>query len=256
MPQSQLRLSLHKFLSYRNVSKRLTMRILKNATHAFEHKTRSQEAHEVHGLQLISEPMSRELHLELNSPTLTVHPFLEHIGYTCPVGMRHTCHEAVSSTSVFRGDVVFSVGEEPTDPSMIFLQSGALSYFHSGEKTEVLAGAWLAEAALWATWQYRGALKAAGSSRLLLVHAHTMHAIMRKQVAFAEYQEYAKAFIEDLNAQLDNLTDLGDAKKVQSILDDCLGTEYSSNGLPLQSHHRHQEDRALELFSADQLSRF
>lgn len=65
-------------------------------------------------------------------------------------------------------DVIFTLGEEPSEPKMYVVVSGTLEYTDSyGEVAQVGEKRCIAEAVLWTNWKHRGTLcRGAGLEKL------------------------------------------------------------------------------------------
>ncbi|CAE8592031.1 unnamed protein product [Polarella glacialis] len=203
--------TLKKYLKQNNVPKNLTKRVCRNAKHAISGDLTPDT---VDLLGVISEPLKIEMHFEIYSRILAWHPFF-HDYLTDSTGgqvMRRVCHQAMSMLLLASGDVVFSSGEEPSDPKMYIVVSGQLGYLDSyGETTVLHERMWAAEAAIWTQWKHRGTLTATSDVKLALLDAETFQYIckrqMKKQKKGFTPKRYASEFVEEMN-NVDDLTDI------------------------------------------------
>merc|ERR1711972_664268 len=86
---------LARFLSDRHISRELAAKVQKNAQHAVRELQRNAPEESIELLSLISEPLRIELHFELNSPMLLVHPFFRACLESNPACMNKICHYCV-----------------------------------------------------------------------------------------------------------------------------------------------------------------
>jgi hypothetical protein len=121
---------LRRFLHQREVNRRLMTRVLRNAKHALHLQQQSISEGEVQLLTMISEPLLSELHFDIFGKALEEHPLFQRYIKENDLAMRKICHSGVSPVTFQRGDLLFSIGEEPSSPQMLFLQSGELEYLH------------------------------------------------------------------------------------------------------------------------------
>merc|ERR1719433_34259 len=94
----------------------LVVRMQRNAQRALEERKNC--APEL--LEMISEPLRKELHFEVFAPVLFTHPFFAFYRDVNPAGVRRLCHSAVQQLHFMRGDVIFGDYETPPCPSMLF----------------------------------------------------------------------------------------------------------------------------------------
>eukprot|EP00930_Biecheleria_cincta_P062878 TRINITY_DN4831_c0_g1_i1.p1 TRINITY_DN4831_c0_g1~~TRINITY_DN4831_c0_g1_i1.p1 ORF type:complete len:885 (+),score=164.29 TRINITY_DN4831_c0_g1_i1:94-2748(+) len=203
---------LRKYLQCQEISAPLAERVQQNARQAVAEQQRNIPEFDVELLKLVSEPLRTELHLEMYAPVLDNHPLFELMMGELPSVMRQICHAAVETVSVSANDIIFSRGEVPREPKMIFVRSGSLLYtLDHVEITDIPVGDWVTEHVLWTNWVYHGTLWAQSNSRLLLLDA----AIFQKLASASQTEDfklgaYGTEFLGRVNAQLvDDRTDLG-----------------------------------------------
>jgi len=204
---------LQKFLKQNAISDRLALRVHRNATHSLTEKQRLMPEHEVELLTMVSEPLRVEIHFEMYSPVLEVHPFFAQYVYECPQVMRKVCHLAMSMLLVSTGDVVFNAGEAPAHPKFYIACSGVFEYLpFNGEKQEVLEEDWLSEAALWSKWVHHGTLKSLCDGRLAVLDARSFQDIVGQfEHSIYDPKSYAMQYVQHLREMMDNgesLTDM------------------------------------------------
>jgi len=202
---------LRRYLFQNNISSGLAWRIQRNASFAISEREKNMPESQIELLQIISGPLRVELHFEIFSPVLSRHRFFVRYTEECPQVMRKVCHGALSIVLVSHGDVIFSVGEFPSEPKVYFPKSGELEYMKmDGETSLVDSNIWVAEAVLWTSWTHRGQLTAAMDCSLSVVMAKAFQEIV---VEFEHHmfdpKMYAAEFVADLNRceQVD-ITDL------------------------------------------------
>lgn len=202
---AQLRL-LHRYLSEKGISPKLTLRIQQNAQRVLREKQHNMSEDHVELLAVVSKPLRTQLHFEMYSPTFCHHPFFEKYCRECPHVMRLVCHDATSMITVATRDILFAAGEMPAKPTMYFICSGNFLYTTPHGKVSRLAqGAWLAEASLWCQWMHVGTLMSLGESRLQVLDAKTFQSIC---VQFDhsdcfDTHAYAIHFVRALNMNAD-----------------------------------------------------
>merc|ERR1712176_455459 len=133
-------------LKQNNVSKNLLKRVCRNAKHTVSGDL---TADAVDLLGVISEPLKIEMHYEMYARILAWHPFFHDYLNEGNQVMRRVCHLAMSMLLLAGGDVVFSRGEEPSEPKMYFVVSGNLDYADVyAEITTIGEKHWASEASL------------------------------------------------------------------------------------------------------------
>eukprot|EP00928_Gymnodinium_smaydae_P041080 TRINITY_DN27814_c0_g1_i2.p1 TRINITY_DN27814_c0_g1~~TRINITY_DN27814_c0_g1_i2.p1 ORF type:complete len:579 (-),score=114.96 TRINITY_DN27814_c0_g1_i2:30-1766(-) len=209
---------LRRYLAQNAISDALTMRICRNAQHAFQqHQSFTPESN-VTLLDIISEPLRIDLHYESYSPVFTVHPFFSEYAKRCPEVMRKICHGATLMAPAACGDTIFDAAEVPPRPQMYFICAGELQYVSlSGTVTKVSHGEWLSEAALWTPWMHMGALTATCECRLVKLFAREFAHIVDQFVSEEfDPSAYAAEFVRCLNTSQGEISDLAMPELVQS----------------------------------------
>lgn len=230
--------ALHRFLTQHEVTSELSIRLNRNARFTLaQHKLHIQER-DVELLHHVSDALKAELHYEIHSPRLMVHPFLHVFNRLQFRAIQNICDTAVMPINVSRGDILFTVLELPHKPAMYFCRPGSVHYFVAefrgshqmayqcvcgnvfkedshfcrkcGAKrqedvvaqklrgTAIKEERCLAEASLWTTWTHAGTAKAVKESQLLSLDAQRFGHIMRK-VHLPHVWQYACRFVEYLN---------------------------------------------------------
>jgi len=162
--------ALRRFLADNTISPSLAVRVTRNAQHALKEHKRNMPEGNVELLKYISNPLLVELHFEIYSHLLMVHPFFFRYNEINPAGIRKICHVAVATLTLSAGDVLFSDLEVPTLPRMFFVISGAIEYKQEDESDKRIGkDSWLCEAACWTRWTHCGTAVAMPDTRLLVL---------------------------------------------------------------------------------------
>jgi len=200
---------LKQYLVKNAISTTLTMRVMHNAQHALSESQRFMEESQVELLAMVSEPLRIELHFELYSPVLAVHPMFRAFIDSAPQVMKKVCHKAMSLLVVSNGDVLYMLGEVPSPPRMFIVCSGELSYHSSvGAIAFLEAGQWISEATLWTTWTHQGMLKAVSDCRLCVLDATKFVELTESYDHDFDIRLYAKTFVNSMNSGEIDATDL------------------------------------------------
>lgn len=224
--------ALNRYLSDCGISRRLAIRVQRNARHALKQGERNTPESKVELLQIISEPLRSEIHFEVHSPLLMKHPFFWIYSRVNPAAVRRLCHSAVADVSLSRGDVLFSELEVPVKSNMFFVMDGKLVY-STGlfDQQNVEYGQWLSEAALWTLWAHRGSLQARSECRLLALDAQRFVNIATTYPE-SHVQVYAEHFVNSLNQDASDafgLNDVGqDGPSIRSLVSSAF-TEVDPN---------------------------
>lgn len=206
---------LQDFLVDRQVSRVLTMKIVKSAQLALEEIKKNTTEQRVELLAIIPEPMKLELHHSLYMSSLEVHPFFSRLNILGHRTMQGVCHTTLSRTSFVAGSIIFADGEVTANPEMYFVVSGQV-VFVKGHKlcTPLSYPKFLCEAALWTPWFHQGTLVAKQDSALLAVSVEKFQEVVNTAPKH-DYNvclRYGRAFLKALNKiSEDELTDLYDA---------------------------------------------
>jgi len=194
---------LRRYLYRNGVSSYLSLRIQRNAQHAFAARQLHMPEHEVELIKFVSEPLLKNLHFELYTPAVSVHPFFARYCQKCPHVMRKVCHSAITTVLVSSGDTLFDAGEIPASPKVYFLNSGAAQYVAiSGHVAEVEANVCISEASLWIVWMHMGTLTATCECRFVVLDTKAFQGIV-SQFDHPDFDptDYAEDFVEYLNSR-------------------------------------------------------
>lgn len=199
---------LKRYLRESGISLRLASRVEMNAQHVIANRQQNVPESEVELLQLVSEPLRVELHLEIYSPVLSCHPLLRLLQAESPAAMRQLCHAAVTQVALSRDDVLFSAGEVPSCPAVLFVSNGLLHYRRElGRAQDFGPGLWACEHVLWTEWAYYGQLKAVGACQIVMLEAEKFQQIATQHPLLVSpdpegglsLMRYAARFVERLN---------------------------------------------------------
>lgn len=213
---------LKRYLHKNQISTRLSMRVQHNAQHALHEKQRFMEESRVELLSMISEPLRVELHFELYAPVLSVHRLFHVYTEVCPQVIRKVCHAAMSQLLASAGDILFMVGEAPSEPRMLIVCSGKLTYHYvTGAVLGVDVGHCISEAALWTkNWSYRGMLTAASDCRLCILNSNKFQDIADTfDHPDFDLKRYARAFVEALNSGTMAVSDMPWEEECEELVD-------------------------------------
>eukprot|EP00928_Gymnodinium_smaydae_P017744 TRINITY_DN16786_c0_g1_i4.p1 TRINITY_DN16786_c0_g1~~TRINITY_DN16786_c0_g1_i4.p1 ORF type:complete len:1004 (-),score=157.35 TRINITY_DN16786_c0_g1_i4:245-3211(-) len=200
---------LKRYLADHGISRTLALRVQRNAQHAMVLHERNMSEASVELLKIVSEPLRVELHYEVHSVTLMMHPFFDAYSTVNPMGLRKVCHAAVCPLSLSSGDVLFSYMEE-SRPRMLFIINGRLIYEKPDvEPINVRDGQWLCEAPLWTHWFHVGTTRAFAESQLLSLDADKFAQICASFPS-EHALNYAQEFVGWLNHAGQSLTDIGE----------------------------------------------
>jgi len=211
---------LSRYLKEHGISRKLATRVQKNAQHTIEQQQRNVPEDDVELLKFVSAPLRVELHFEIYSPLLFAHPLFHRLQESNPAVMRQICHSAVSVMTLSRDDVLFSRGEVPGRPEMLFVCSGSLAYSQDGERfQEVIPGEWICEHVLWTTWVYHGLLYATEPCHLAVLDAQTFCEVVSKcPTTTVELSSYAEQFLQLVNNSPNTRSDLGCSMDIASLM--------------------------------------
>jgi len=207
---SQQLVTLRQYLAQNRISNKLALRVTRNAQHAMAEQQRSMPEAGVLLIKKVSEPLRVELHFEMFSPMLCVHPFFARYIVECPHVVRKVCHQAMEKAAVSVGDIIFNVGEIPAKPKMFIVTMGQLRYNSVADGKHIVnEGQWISEAPLWVPWVHRGLLVAVADSYLCTLAAKEFQAIVDQfeHIGF-DPRDYAKRFAEELNNHVGEVNDL------------------------------------------------
>lgn len=209
--QKQQLSHLRRYLSQHGVSRNLAMRAQRNAQHVISAQQRTMSEQAVGLMDLVSKALRIELHYEMYSPVLSMHPFFNDYMQVCPPVVRKICHAGLSLSVNSSGDVIFHFGE--TASGMILVKSGTLRYSWGVAKEpsilDIKENSYISEAALWVHWVHRGALTVAEDSILIYVNTESFQGIVGQfeKMSF-DPSEYAAWFVDKMNECEDEVTDL------------------------------------------------
>lgn len=205
---------LRRYLWIQGVSAKLALRITRNAQHATKERRYNISEANVAMLSLISDPLRVELHFEVHAKIVCQHPLFIVYSAESPMAMRQVCHKAIQIIKASKGDVLFSVGERPERPAMLFPTRGDWKYAKDGQAlTDPLGpGQWACESVLWTDWVYRGVLQATTDCQLLELDAIKFQDITKNFFSAdndISPAKYAVWYVDELNdLDIEDLSDL------------------------------------------------
>jgi len=207
---------LRRYLTHFRVQPTLALRIEKYLEHAWARQQKGIHSNRVRLLAMLSEPLSRELDLEIYMPSLKVHPLLLNLSEASPLTMQRVAHSAIRENKAARHDLLF-VPSEPA-VNMFFRVSGKLWYQPNGDQVGTMVSqadeGWVAEPVLWVhAWEHKGALTAATDADLLLVDPVQFSLVVtRSPRSYEMGVQYARALVQwlRLHAQGEASTSTGE----------------------------------------------
>jgi len=205
--------ALRVYLNQNGITHKLALRVQRNAQHALVEQQRAMPESNVELLQLVSVPLQVEIHLEMYTPHLSIHPFFQEYIEAVPQVMRKVCHIGAQMLSISSGDVVFSAGEIPSEPKMFIVCNGVLVYNRGFEEVQVAERQWIAEPVIWTEWVHLGDLISTGDCRLCSLDAAVFQRLAQNfdhASCMLDPAEYAAQFVKTLNSiKGTELSDLG-----------------------------------------------
>jgi hypothetical protein len=194
--------TLKKYLNQNKIPKNLIKRLCRSAKHAISGDLQPDSVDLLH---VVSEPLRIEMHYEMYSRVVNVHPFFQDFLFQGNQTMRRICHTCMSMLLLDAGDVLFMRFEEPADPRMYFVFSGMFEYEDKYlEKHQVGEKMWCSEPVLWAAWRHQGTLQASCDAKMVVIEAEQFQDVcasyMKKQRGEGfNPKVYAAAYIKELN---------------------------------------------------------
>merc|ERR1740130_1183783 len=95
--QAQQLTLLRRYLSQNGISKKLALRVQRNAKFSMKEEQKHMPESGVALMKHVSEPLHVELHFEMYNPMLQVHPFFARYVEECPHVVRKVCHTATGA---------------------------------------------------------------------------------------------------------------------------------------------------------------
>lgn len=216
--------SLESYLFENSISRKLALRVQRNALFALEEEKRNTPESSIELLQIVSQPLRIELHFEMHMPILSTHPLLRNYVKLNEAAMHAVCNEAVFKRALMQGDTAFHEGEMAAIPMMYFVVQGRLVYKQDLESFSVFPSDWACEANLWTSWLHVGTLRCKTQATLLLLNAEIFQAVCgRFPDGDGLLAKYAHGFVERLNSSLTSeLTDLKDeTMELEDLAERC-----------------------------------
>mmetsp|Transcript_123659 Transcript_123659/g.217864 ORF Transcript_123659/g.217864 Transcript_123659/m.217864 type:complete len:443 (+) Transcript_123659:2-1330(+) len=204
--------TLEQYLFENNISRKLALRVQRNALFALEEQKRNTPESSIELLQLVSEPLRVELHFEMHMPILATHPLMRNYQKVHESAMHAVCNEAISKLSLMKGDTIFHEGEVSHTAVMYFVIEGRLVYKQDSERFSVFPADWACEANLWTSWVHVGTLRCKTECDLLILNAEAFQKVCASDPDPQErLSKYAQGFVERLNSSpTSEISDLKD----------------------------------------------
>eukprot|EP00441_Pelagodinium_beii_P022210 CAMPEP_0197681944 /NCGR_PEP_ID=MMETSP1338-20131121/95722_1 /TAXON_ID=43686 ORGANISM="Pelagodinium beii, Strain RCC1491" /NCGR_SAMPLE_ID=MMETSP1338 /ASSEMBLY_ACC=CAM_ASM_000754 /LENGTH=430 /DNA_ID=CAMNT_0043263355 /DNA_START=6 /DNA_END=1294 /DNA_ORIENTATION=+ len=204
--QSTKLAALRRFLLENSISRGLAVRVQRNAQFAMQEQKSKAPEKNIELLRVISTPVLMELHYEIHSKVLNLHPFFLNYHDINSAGIRKVCHLALDMVSLHPGDVLFSHLEVPSVPRMFFVVEGSFQYIQKDFVCTVGVDEWMSEAVLWTRWTHCGSAKAMKKTRIMALSAEDFQDII-STFPSNHAPLYAMEFVECLNNTEEKLSD-------------------------------------------------
>jgi CRP-like cAMP-binding protein len=211
--ESRAKAMLQSYLNDNGISRRLRMKVQRNADRIFEEQKRLIPENKIELLGHLSEQLRVDIHYEIYVPLVALHPFFTKLDRLSPSTMRRICHSSIERVSLGAGDTLFMEGEAMSHARMYFIRSGTMRYLqeNSMDRPIVHSGEWVCEASLWTPWVHFGTLRAKTDCNVLALDGVVFSQIAQRTRTTRSFpRKYAEAFVGKMNS-LDpsEQTDLG-----------------------------------------------
>lgn len=233
-------MKLRTFLSEKQVSHRLAMRVQRYIRHVTSEREKEMHMADVKLLSVLSAPLQMDLEKEIYSPILSYHIFF---AYYCEVdesAIRKLCHSGISRIDLSEGDTLFSTAEPAH--AMYFVLKGKLTYMpgkhlsdtgdalasaeqnesgpsllpklsgkkgstkngNDGEIVTLSKGHFACEACLWVEgWHHQGVMFAKDDANILVLNAEVFTKVTSSHGKIAPHAcKYAAEFLTKMKQQL------------------------------------------------------
>jgi len=224
--------NLRKYLNQNSISRNLSLRMQRSATHALSADLSPEY---VDLLPVISEPLRIEMHFEMYASVMSKHPYFSECIIDSPHVMRRVCH-TMTVQFLDGGEVVFCEGDVQQKPKVFFVMKGSLMYRTDFGDILVEEKQTVAEAYLWTAWHHHGTLTAVDQCQLAILDCEAFVEIVEKSKnVVPDPKLYAADFCEFLNIQdeskLNDLAGLSARRKTTRTgnipLNNPLGSRHS-----------------------------
>mmetsp|Transcript_147630 Transcript_147630/g.283006 ORF Transcript_147630/g.283006 Transcript_147630/m.283006 type:complete len:349 (-) Transcript_147630:19-1065(-) len=193
-------LTLRRFLHQNNLSKTLAVAVQKQVMDRIS-APKMLKIQDVPALAMLSLSLRTELEYELCRPHLVGHSFFLLCDRVDDTLMRHLCINAIEISVIAAQDNVFLAGSQAEHGYCVahgqleYTQEPKTSKVTSTSRSEVNAGDWLSEIALYVHWSHVGTVEATSACELLVIGASAMADALAKQVLIWQAtQAYAHSF--------------------------------------------------------------
>lgn len=187
---------LRRFLSQNEISTTLSSRVVHAAHYAVTQKKSRIAENEVKMFETISVPLCTEVRNEVFSPILMRHPLFLELKSKDDMALQSVCYFALSEVRLSAGDLLFTEGDLPQHPRMLFIRDGNLIYNSEGRHKfrHIEPGDWLSEMTLWLRhWVHLGALCATTYCTVVALDAqHFQQTIAKFNMAARLMKKYAR----------------------------------------------------------------
>lgn len=214
-------MQLERFLDDHNITFPLCVKLRRYLEHVIDEQQKRPNEQHVPLLKSLSQPLLQELHYELYSPGMLVHPFFEQLTLISRTSLQKICHSALTTIDLFPDDVLFDSGEAAKE--MYFMTKGVARYTrpHDTKPVFVHKGEWMSEMVLWFRWLHQGSFTVTEDTSLTALYAKSFHEIIHDSVAGSK-EAAAYAF-----AAAEHMTEVG----VEGDFSDLNGTTIEASKL-------------------------
>mmetsp|Transcript_2953 Transcript_2953/g.7524 ORF Transcript_2953/g.7524 Transcript_2953/m.7524 type:complete len:777 (+) Transcript_2953:113-2443(+) len=240
---------LRRYMIAKNIPQGLKIRVLRYVVHKLEAEKLQIPEQDVDLLAWLSEPLLRELKQHINQPYLSKHPLFNRVASRKDGdALQQLCNSALTVVPLSKGDSLFS--QRASNGQMYFCMTGSLLYTavkrssttfthlqararSSSSSIEddnvLLSKDWCSEPALWTAWTHHGSMHATSVAEVLAVCANPLADVIRQHQLLAnQVLQYARSFVEQLNAMLMNgsiVSDLAqaDAFGIHAMAEEAFG---------------------------------
>mmetsp|Transcript_20532 Transcript_20532/g.46115 ORF Transcript_20532/g.46115 Transcript_20532/m.46115 type:complete len:777 (-) Transcript_20532:212-2542(-) len=224
---------LRRYMKTREIPRSLKVRILRYVEHKLTAERRQVQEREVELLELLSDPLTRELKQRIHQPFLVKHPFFEVCSKRDRIALQHICNSALAPIPLSAGDTLFT--NRSRDTKMFFCVVGVLDYELAKQKTTVgelsrqankytmtssrsamdqnqlHSKDWCCEPALWTVWMHVGSMHAVSVAEVLALDANSFADVLQRHRGLAkQVLHYAQAFVAQLAEMALNGSTLSD----------------------------------------------
>jgi len=177
--QAEQRLKLNKYCDENDVTPTLRHKVLRNFLWTYQNVKQRVHEEDIEFFKDLQAELKFKMHLEVYAPILRTHPIFEFLEKKHVHVVRAVAHLAMTAHRFLAGDAVFFQGHKAH--FMYHILAGSCEYSAgngSGGSTNLVAGSWACEPALFVRWRLKGQLVAKSSSELVLIDVRRLDFIV------------------------------------------------------------------------------